>query len=351
LAQEKFTLTKNLRSDWMTFQDGRYLLAGEIPFYGVNTIYFQLDPQTEAGNFLRTDSSRPYFIFINGKVCGEFEGPSTFPIDSLLQAEGRTSWIAIRQKKINERDLHVEVISRGQRPAMEGVATAARPYSPFRDFVVISGLLIILLFLVAARLNPKLASDYFSLSRIFASRDTDDSQASARITGGSNVQFYVLCSLLIGFYLLIVLYHLPAEYALPIHFQASDFWMIGLQWLKLSTLVFLALLVKLSIIFSLTRLFNMRGMARFHFFNWVRLLLVAIGASTVFLFMYFISRGEQPAYYVMFLFAMVGVLIGWIVAAFFKLSGKSGHSMFHLFSYLCATEIIPLLITVKVLFQ
>lgn len=350
-AQEKFTALKDLRGDWMTFEDGRYLPAGEIRFSGVTTIYFQLDPQTEAGNFLRINSSRSYFMFIDGKVYGEFQGESTFRIDSLLRTEGRPSWIGIHQKKINERDLHTDIISHGHRKAISDVATAVRPYSPFRDFVVISGLLIILLFLVAARLNPKLASDYFSPNRILASRDADDSQASARLTGGSNVQFYILCSLLIGFYLLIIFYHLPAEYALPGHFQASNFWIMALQWLKLSTLVFFVLLIKLSIIFSLTRLFSMRGMARFHFFNWVRLLLVTVGASTIFLFMYFISRGEQPAYYVMFLFVVVGVLIGWIVAAFFKLGGKTGHSMFHLFSYLCATEIIPLLITVKVLFQ
>ena len=344
-------MVKNLRSEWMVYGDGAYHPLDHIPFSGINTIYFQIDPQTEGADFLRLHSSRSYFVFIDGKVWGEFEGQSTFQIDSLLQAEGRASWIAVHQKNINERDLQVEIITHEQPAPREDVATAARPYSHLRDFVVVSGLLIILLFLIAARLNPKLSSDYFSLSRIFASRDADDSQASARITGGSNVQFYVLCSLLIGFYLLIVLYHLPAEYALPVHFQASAFWAIGLQWLKLSALVFLGLLIKLFIIFSLTRLFNMRGMARFHFFNWVRLLLVAAGASTVFLFMYFISRGEEPAYYVMFLFVVVGVMIGWIIVAFLKLSGKSGHSMFHLFSYLCATEIIPLLITVKVLFQ
>jgi hypothetical protein len=101
----------------------------------------------------------------------------------------------------------------------------------------------------------------------------------------------------------------------------------------------------------MTRLFDMRGMARYHFFNWVRLLLVMFGAATAIIFMYFISRGDHPYLFVVFLSVVAGTLLVWIVMAFFKLSGRSGHSMFHLFSYLCATEIIPLLITVKVLFQ
>src|SRR5690606_18279278 len=109
-------------------------------------------------------------------------------------------------------------------------------------------------------------------------------------------------------------------------------------------LVLLALLSKALIIFSLTRLFDMRGMTRFHFFNWIRLLLVAIGAATVVLFMYYISHGDDPGYYVVFLSVVIAVLVAWIVVAFFKLSGRTGHSIFHLFSYLCATEIIPLII-------
>ena len=66
---------------------------------------------------------------------------------------------------------------------------------------------------------------------------------------------------------------------------------------------------------------------------------------------YFIARGESESLYVMFLSLVAITLSVWVVVAFFKLGGKSGHSMFHLFSYLCATEIIPVLITAKVLFQ
>jgi hypothetical protein len=226
-----------------------------------------------------------------------------------------------------------------------------KPHSYFRDFVVVAGLVIILLFLVALHLNPKLASDYFSAARILSAREAEDSQSSARLTSSSNVQFYILCSLMIGFYLLIILQNLPSEFALPVRFQASGFWSLWWQWLKLSTIIFYIFLLKIVIIFLLTRLFGMRGMARFHFFNWIRLLLIVFGAATILLFVYFISRGGSSYFFVVSLSIVVIALVGSIVVAFFKLSGRSEHSMFHLFSYICATEIIPLLITVKVLFQ
>lgn len=351
-SQERFTLVKDLRQEWMKYDDDAFQPLSDFPLTGMSTVYVRLNPGEWSTEFLRIKSGKRYFVFVNGKVRGEYEGESFLRLDSLLQSpQGRPSLVAIHQRWINERDLVTQIIIRKQSASSSEVATAARPYFYFRDFVVIAGLVVVVLFLLALRLNPKLASDYFSLSRIFTSRDADESPAGARLTGGSNVQFYVLCSLMIGFYLMIVLYNLPPEYVLPARFHASDFWMMWLQWLKLSTIVFLVLLSKIFIIFSSTRLFGMRGLARFHFFNWIRLLLVVLGIATILLFMYFITRGDREMLYVMFLSVVVMTLIAWIVVAFFKLGGKSGHSVFHLFSYLCATEIIPLLITVKVLFQ
>jgi hypothetical protein len=350
-AQEKFNLVKDLRDQWMQYSEGGYQPLNDFPITGLSTVYLNLDPAL-SGQWLRISSDNHYYIFINGKIQSEKQGTSALNIDSLLQLSyGRAAWVAIHQERINERDLKTEIVSNRPNLTQTEEEVAPRPYSYFRDFVVIAGLFIIVLFVIALRLNPRLAADYFSISRIFSSRDADDGQASARLTGGSNVQFYILCSMMIGFYLLIILHHLPSAYMLPSRLEASGFWTMWLQWFELSTIVFVVLLIKIFMIFSLTRLFGMRGMARFHFFNWIRLLLVVLGAATVLLFMYFISRGDRENLYVMFLALVVVTLIGWIVVAFFKLGGKSGHSMFHLFSYLCATEIIPLLITAKVLFQ
>lgn len=350
-AQEKFTVAKNLRTEWMVFEDGAYKPLEDLRFANRNTLYFELAARQYPGAYLRLKSDKPYFIFINGKVIGEFRGENIWRIDSLaIKIYSPAYRVAIHQKGINERDLRTEIISM-EKSAVVASAAQIKPYSDFRDFVVTSGLMIILLFLVALRLNPKLAAEYFSVSRIFSMREAEDNQSNVRLTGSSNVQFYVLCSLLLGFYLLIILYNLPPQFALPIRFHASGFWMMWWQWLKLSAIIFFMFLFKIVIIYSLTRLFGMRGMARFHFFNWIRLLLVVFGAATIILFIYFISRGDSADFFVIFLSLVVIALIGWIVVAFFKLSGRSGHSLFHLFSYLCATEIIPLLITVKVLFQ
>ena len=351
-AQKEVTRLKDLRSEWMQYEQDRYQPITAFPANGISTVYFHLDRAVHASNFLRLVSSDPYYVFINGKVKGYYQGETLIRVDSLAPANAaRPALVAIHQRNINDRDLSTAIVSQQPQGGHAALQTIARPYSHFRDFVVIAGLFIVVLFLIALRLNPKLAGDYLSVTRIFSARDAEDSQAGARLTGGANIQFYVVCSVMIAFYLMIVLYNLPPDYEFSGRFQARDFWMMWLQWLKLSALVFVALMIKILIIFFLTRLFGMRGMARFHFFNWIRVLLVVLGVATVLLFMYFIARGDNEAFYVTFLSIVAITLSAWIIVAFFKFGGKSGHSMFHLFSYLCATEIIPLLITVKVLFE
>jgi hypothetical protein len=350
-GQKKFNTVKDLKPEWMMYEDDAYRPLHDFPFRGLNTIYIQLESGDYGGRFLRLSSASPYFLFLNGKVRGEYTGQAVFNLDSLARLAGTdVLQVAVHQEHMNERDLRTELVSTAPGPSGK-VINLARPYSHFRDFVVVSGLLIMLLFVMELRLNPKLAGDYFSIGRILSSREADDSQASARLTSGANVQFYILCSLLIGFYLIIVFHHLPPRYALPIPFEASGFWMSVWQWLKISALVFSVFLFKLLIIFSITRLFGMRGMARFHFFNWMRLLLLVFGIAVVILFIYFILHGNNPEVFIVFLDIVVATLIAWIALAIYKLSGRTSHSLFHLFSYLCATEIIPLLITVKILFQ
>ena len=338
----------DLRQDWLLFEAGEYAAhdLDEIR----NTIYFKLEPAKYLGGQLQIESARPYFLFVNGKLSGEYTGLTSFSIDSLSNRYSSNQLMAcVYQESINPRELKTSVTKATHQA--NTLTPAFRPSSHFKDFVIASGLTIIIFFLVVSQINPKLASDYFSIIKIFSPREADDAQSNARLTSSNNFQFYVGCSLLLAFYLLIILYHLPDAYALPLRFQASGFWSIVWQWIRLAFLILGLLMLKIVIVFMLTRLFNMRGLARVHFFNWVRLMLIVIGGATIIVFSYYVMRGQNESIFVAFLSLIVATLIAWIFIIFMKLNGKTEHSMFHLFSYICATELIPLLITIKVLFQ
>lgn len=343
------TIEKNLRKEWKEYVNGSYVTLDEN-LISLKTIYLSVEVAQYSNADFGITSTKPFFVFFNGKLSGEYQGRKLFKLDSIAMVHNTTSiTIGIHQDDINTRDLYTFL----KLPNQQSIADSneAKPPTYFKDFVIVAGLLIIVLFLATVKLNPKLASDYFSVTKIFSLREAEDAQANARLTSSSNFQFYIVCSLLLSFYLIIVFHHLPQQYLLPLFFKVSNFWNSIWHWLRFSAIILSIFLVKIFLIYALSRLFGMRGLARIHFFNWIRLLLTIVGVSATGLFVYFILRGQHPETFVWFLSIIIATLIGWIVLVFLKLNGKTDHSTFHLFSYICATEIIPLLITIKVLFQ
>jgi hypothetical protein len=204
--------------------------------------------------------------------------------------------------------------------------------------------------IVIAKLNPKLAADYFSVTRIFSMREGDDSQAYSRIASSTNILFYVYCSLMLGYFLMIVLHFLPAQYSVAILFQPSNFWQALVGWLEISLIVLGIFFLKIVLVYAMSYIFGMREIGGIHFFNWVRLLLGVFGLLTVVVFLYFAAHGHRENFYSFLLSAMAWTLAGWTILIILKLQRQLSHSMFHLFSYICATELIPFLITIKVLY-
>jgi len=135
-ALKKFTWEKDLRSEWMIFKDGTYKTAGDIGFSGLTTVYFRVNARLQPDCMLRFASDTPYFIFVNGKIVGEYDGQALLSVDSLAGVVNSGQLlVAVHQERINERDLQTELIStHPSPPATED--HARKPYSYMRDFVV-----------------------------------------------------------------------------------------------------------------------------------------------------------------------------------------------------------------------
>lgn len=220
-----------------------------------------------------------------------------------------------------------------------------------RDFVVTSIVVLVILLVVLIRLNPKLASDYFSVMQVFSNRESNDMQVQTRIASSSNILFYVFCSLLVGFCLMLVFSFVSGYYPVALQFQSSDFFSSLFNWLKVSALVLLFFFIKIVLIYSLGRIFQVKGITGMYFFNWVRVLLLSTGVISLVLFVYFIRYGTNENFFRILFEMLPWLLAAWMVLIGFKLRQKLDGSMFHLFSYICATELIPFLITIKVLFS
>jgi hypothetical protein len=349
LAQQKLEVKADLQSEWLVFKDNQYVKAEQPVPASAKTIYLKIDAGQYRHGYLEISSGGSFHLFINGKLMNVYKGTATIDLDSISSRVNNDLLFAIYGSELTQRSLKTYITVPVS--ATTSSPDILRPDTAFRDFVILSGLVVIILFVVMIRMHPKLASDYFSVTKIFTLREGDEGLSTARITGSSNILFYIFCSLLIGLYLLMILYHLPDHFTLPLNFKATTFGLMFWYWIKLSSIILALLFTKILLTYSLSNLFGMKGIAGTHFQNWVRLTLLVVSALSLILFVYYISRGQNADVYIGFMTALIIVLIGCIIIAFLKLNSKTEHSMFHLFSYICATEIIPLLITIKVLFQ
>jgi hypothetical protein len=341
-------LVRDLHNDWLIFDNGQY-----VPYVNtredVTTVYFKLDAAAFSGMRFIVSSPSRFSVFINGQLAVQTQMPVSLNIDSLATRHGASLLqLAIHQRRIHADGLFTAVIAMKTSPSFG--ETLAPNYSSFRDFAIIGIMVLLVMIITIIKLNPKLASDYFSISKIFSMREAEDGPSKSRITNSINILFYAYSSLMLGYFLMIVYHFLPHEYPTALFFQPTTFWDAILEWGELSLIVLALFFAKIVMVYGLSYIFGMKEVGSVHFFNWVRLLVGVFGVLTVIVFFYFIMRGTREGFYDFLLHAIAWVFAGWMVLIILKLQRQLQHSMFHLFSYICATELIPFLITVKVLY-
>jgi Domain of unknown function (DUF4271) len=347
-AQEA-VVVKNFTGEWKVFQNGQY--EPYVPGAGgVRNIFFSVEANNFPESFLQVSSPVPLTLFINGQIAASSNDPLLLSIDSLAEIfQSRVLQINILQEEIHPGSLLTN-IQANIKPLSSVEDHSLMRFSTFRDFAIVGMLILMVMLIIIIQINPKLTSDYFSVAKIFSMREGEDGQSHSRITSSINILFYAYCSLMLGYFLIIIFHYVPSHYASAISFQGDTFFGAVIQWLELSLIVLVLCFVKITLVYSLSFVFGMPEIGGIHFFNWVRLLLGVFGILTAVLFLYFIGHGQQEGFYIFLLRIMSWVLAGWMILIIFKLYRQAGHSMFHLFSYICATELIPFLITIKVLY-
>jgi hypothetical protein len=347
-SAQEYVATKDLQREWKVFQNNVY-----EPFQKVGSarsIFFNVEVSKFSDSYLFIESFAPYTVFINGQLAESTEGPLRLKIDSLSSIFRGSVWqVSVFQEKIKAGALKTLIESKVTKNS-SSIEPLPTGISSFRDFAIIGVLILMIVLIVIIQLNPKLASDYFSVTKIFSVREGEETQTYSRITSSINILFYVYSSLMLGYYLMIVFHFLPSQYRAAMIFQSSTFWEAVVHWLELSLIVLALFFVKIVLIYGLSFVFGMGQIGGFHFFNWVRLLLGVFGVLSIVVFLYFITRGQREGFYFFFLSTMAWVLASWIVLIVLKLWRQMDRSLFHLFSYICATELIPFLITLKVLY-
>ncbi len=346
-SQNDFVLVEDLQPRWSILRDGSFENYSPDMRADIEAAYFQLDPyQYQHHELLSIQSAKSFSLYLNYKLLFFQSKSVNIDLDSLAKVVS-TPWVFSVYQKGGLSWMKTEIISKNLKP--NEFDNPMRPSNPYLDFATIASFLLIGYFVSLLHSNPRLTADYLNFVRLFSIQEREDTLLNSRISSSVNMLYYGLCSLLAGL-LLLTIFHvgsnqIPLAENFAIHSTGGAFY----QWIKLSLIIAIILILKLALLEVLAKLFDARAVTGIQFYNLVRLSFFIFTMAAVICVGYFVFKIQSPEAYTFLLGGIIFMLIFWVIIIGLKLLRRTSFRFFHLFSYLCASEIIPLVILVKVL--
>lgn len=329
----------NARQDWQVYTDHGW---AKYQNQQTKAIHFTIGNKFLASTLVIIDK-RPFFVFIDGKLLANGKDTLRISIDT-LRTYGGDRLISIYQ---DQPIYALKTLLLAPQIQPDEFENPTRAQNFLSDFVIIASFLLMGFIVILYRINPRLTFDYLNIIKLFSIQERDESIVAGRIGSSVNLLFFGFISFLLALLLLIVFRMAPDRIWLAGEFIFDSTAGVFLDWFLISVTIFAILMTKLILIVSFSLLFRLRDTVRFQFFNFVRLLFIISIVLCLLAIIYFIIQTHQPGpFYFLLILATVFIGIG-TVFLYLKLLARTALPVFHLFSYLCATEIIPLLILGK----
>jgi len=337
---QEFQVEKDFKTECKIIADGKFEnYSGQE----TTTVFVPIDFSKTESTFLQIKSEEGFNLFISSQLVAKAK-TILLNTDSLKEKYGNKFLLSVYQKRGIE-DLSIQLVSVKK---IDPDFNPLRPSNSFSNFIIIVTLLLFIFFTALLRTNTQLTLDYFNVIKLFSTRNMrDDTQFVLRITSSPNLVFYAFCGMLTSLALLIAARFSTYGLSFLTDFQKSTAWYMG-QWILIALAVSTLFLIKLGFVDLWVKLFGWKkDTAGFQFFNFIRMWVLALfvmGAISIFCF----SVGINVNYYTLVKCFCVMLAVG-VVLIYLKLLARDEISTFHLFSYLCASEIFPLVILIKVL--
>jgi len=326
------TLFSDLSNTWQVYEGKTYR-----KFEGKgNAIHFILG--NDAKGTLEIKGESYFSVFFNDKLYKKGVGKIEWDIENLKRTHPFPLRVSIYSSR-GVSGLSTRLINIG-----EESNTRKGNYS-FRNGIIVSSLILLIALVALIRNNPQATLEYFNVLKVFSVRNSDEGVVTIRVTSANNAFLYFFCSALVAFNLLI---YFNNDKLFSKDFSVLSFFIE----LSLSTvIVFGILLSKIIIIRMVARLFRLSEFAPGQFYNFVRLLLIGFSFTSIVLLTTYMLGVHYEGWLTALAFIIVFMLAGFLTATFIKLNNRGGFTVFHLFSYLCASEIFPLVILLNVFFS
>jgi hypothetical protein len=361
-AQDKtqWVPVKDLKNQWLTvdrsgeqyvpYVDGRSL---NYPVLG-----FILDGVENAGLTLNACIPPGTSVFVNNMIIyrADTEECLLYDVDSLLSRYGSNSlFLSFFRKNLDPGGISTSLVTRQPVSALEGpvnptIQITRRSQDHFADFFVVAILLVSGFYAFLINRYPKGNKDFFNFSKAFSLTLKEEKVLTQRNMGTANILFFVLYGMTIA---LVIMLFWKIFDGIPeiFEFISLDTFRSSLVgWLVLSFMAFCVVELKHLLIRVLSSLLNVDKIAQIHFFDFVRIGLIFISITLIAASVLYLSNIDGELVFTILLYLFVILLGIRIVILLFKLIGDTSFRKIHLISYLCTTEILPLLVGIRIFF-
>ena len=352
MAEDDLIVIKDLKPEWLINQNSKYQPYDFTISKSIQSIFFPVSSEIYRHNYLLVECLQSFSVFLNGNLIADYQKEFLAPVDSLIKkSQSQQLFLSIHFDHPVQTNVKTAIVA--QLPPYSVLSNGPIPKheNQLLNFAILATLILLIFFATILATNPRQIAHYFSFFNLFSFRESDENQVFNKLTSSLNIVFYIFSSMVCGFVLLMIWSGLSSDFSLASYSVNSGFLDLMIGWLKLSGLLFFILLVKAATILLFGGLFGISDLSGLQFVNFIRVFLLSMILLSFIVVIYFILGGKGELFYSVLYKSILWVMIGWIILSFLKLMRRVHFSGFQLFSYICATEIIPSLLAIKILYE
>ncbi|MDH5382977.1 MAG: DUF4271 domain-containing protein, partial [Cyclobacteriaceae bacterium] len=312
----------NLNSRLYHFNNGEKVYSEDS-----KTLHFDLKRKEIRSFPLRIQSSGDVFVFINNTL---FKKGKELLIHERDLNSGNSFLLTIYRFD-EDNDLKIGIGELAIFAPPEGQLKDKRIGYGYNNFINIVFVVFLFVFSVVKVTLGRDVVDFFKLGFMFSSRNRDENIFRNRLMSPPTLAFIIIYSLIISFLILVVQ---EEKYI-----SESLGYLIG-NWLLWTLALIVLLFLKSGLIRLFLYIFNISKVFPFHFYNYLRISVVLLMVTALFALL----LSWTIPFYNSKNFIVYALIFGAFLRALFvflKLNSEVGYKNFHLFSYLCATELLP----------
>ena len=293
-------------------------------------------------------------LFFNGSLMHYYQADRCqyMPVDSLIDVYGAdTLLLNIYHPALNLKNIAISIsLLNANNDEHTSYLVVRRNQDLYKNFAELVLLFLFGLVTLTIVVSGKSVFEFYDFVRGFSLRILEEKKSVVRVFSRTNLVYLFVQSLIVAFVILLISIYSASEAQISyLHTYTSNY-SIYLIWVLVG-LGYMALFIVRYVLVSLnTLLFNIKDVRDIHFRDFTRMsmffsLIIAVVLSVT------VIIDESVANIVVY--GVVRVLILFFLLRTFilyqKILRSSSYRKLHLFSYLCVTEILPLIISLKII--